>query len=208
VTIIGEFLELFIPLLIIMDPVGNLPMFISLTSSHTPRRQVYIAAVACSTAAVILLFFALTGDSILRFFGITVPAFQLAGGVIFFIYALQMLNLIPPPNLKSSPAEEEESLQKDNVALVPLATPLMAGPGAITAVLVWQQDPLRQIPFWLLAGVIVVTCGIIFLTFYSGRWLHRLLGVGGIGVVTRLSGLLLSVIAMQFIVDGLTRVLG
>ena len=205
-TLAEEFLTLFIPLLIIMDPVGNLPLFLSMTSNHDPRHQATIAATACGTAAVILLLFGLTGDSILRFFGITIPAFQLAGGFIFFIYALQMLNLIPA-GIKSSAAEEEESLHKDNVALVPLATPLLAGPGAITAVLVWQQDPFRQIPLWLLTSVIVATCSVIFLTFFSGRWLHKILGLGGIGVVTRLTGLLLSVIAMQFIVDGFTQVL-
>lgn len=202
----GEFLSLFIPLLIIMDPLGNLPLFLSMTSHHQPRRQVRIAAVACGTAAAILLFFGLTGDGILKFFGITLPAFQLAGGVIFFIYALQLLNLIPA-GMKSSAQEQEESLHKENVALVPLATPLLAGPGAITAILVWQQDPGHQIPFWLLTGVIAAACATTFLAFSSGHWLHRLLGMGGIGVVTRLTGLLLAVIAMQFIVDGLTGVL-
>jgi len=202
----GEFLTLFIPLLIIMDPVGNLPLFLTLTAHHPPGRQTAIAATACGTAAAILMLFGLTGDSILRFFSITLPAFQLAGGLIFFIYALQMLNLIPA-GIKSSAAEEEESLHKENVALVPLATPLLAGPGAITAILVWQQDPLRQIPLWILTEIILAACGVTFLVFYLGRWLHRLLGVGGIGVVTRLTGLLLSVIAMQFVVDGLSGVL-
>ncbi len=202
----GEFLTLFIPLLIIMDPVGNLPLFLSMTSNHDLRHQATVAATACSAAAIILSLFGLIGDAILHFFGITIPAFQLAGGIIFFIYALQMLNLIPA-GIKSSAAEKQESLRKENVALVPLATPLLAGPGAITAVLVWRQDPAHQIPLWLLLAVIIAACGVTFLTFYSARWLHRVLGIGGIGVVTRLTGLLLSVIAMQFIVDGLTRVL-
>ncbi|WP_022949105.1 MarC family protein [Methylohalobius crimeensis] len=204
---IKEFLSLFVPLLIIMDPAGNLPLFLAMTADLDRTRQVRVAAVACFTAALILFFFGLTGDAALRLFGITVPAFQLAGGFIFFIYALQMFNLIPPPNLKSSAAEEAESLRKNNIALVPLAIPLLAGPGAITAVLVWQQDPTRQISPWLLGSVIAAACACVFLAFYAARWIRRVLGVGGIGVVTRLSGLLLAVIAMQFVIDGLCRVL-
>ncbi len=200
-----DFFSLFIPLLIIMDPIGNLPLFLAMTRDTGPGAQLRIAAVACGTAALILLFFGLTGERVLDFFSITLPAFQLSGGVIFFIYALQMLNLIPA-NIKSSAREEKESLHKDNVALVPLATPLLAGPGAITAILVWQQDPSLQIPLGLLTAVVAAACLVVFLTFYAGRWIRRVLGLGGIGVVTRLTGLLLSVIAMQFVVNALAQI--
>ncbi|BCX82197.1 multiple antibiotic resistance protein [Methylomarinovum caldicuralii] len=201
-----QFLSLFVPLLIIMDPVGNLPLFLALTASFDVRQQLRTAAIACGSAAAILLLFGLTGDAILRFFGITLPAFQIAGGLIFFIYALQMLNLVPA-SLKSSEAEEEESLRSEHIALVPLATPLLAGPGAVTAILVWQQDPARRIPLPELTLVIVAACAVVFLAFCSGRWLRRVLGLGGIGVVTRLTGLLLAVLATQFVVDGLVAVL-
>ena len=197
-----DFLALFIPLLIIMDPVGNLPMFLALTGGLGRGGQLRVAAVACATAAAILLLFGFTGDAILRFFGITLPAFQLAGGGIFFIYALQLLNLIPA-NIRSSAREEEESLHKDHVALVPLATPLLAGPGAITAVLIWQQGAARPLPPGLLTAVVVAACAAVFVAFALAPWIRRLLGLGGIGVVTRLTGLLLAVIAMQYVVDGL-----
>ncbi len=202
-----HFLSLFFPLVIIMDPVGNLPLFLAMTRELDTRRQTRVAAIACFSAGLILMFFGMTGDRLLRFFGITLPAFQLAGGVIFFIYALQMLGLLPA-GMKSSAAEEEESLHKTNVALVPLATPLLAGPGAITAVLVWQQDPQRQIPVAHLFLVIGAACVTVFAAFWAGRWLRRVLGLGGIGVVTRLTGLLLAVLAMQFMVNGLREILG
>ncbi|HEB77059.1 MAG TPA: MarC family protein [Methylothermaceae bacterium] len=199
--------SLFVPLLIIMDPIGNLPLFLAMTQELTARQQTRVAAIACLTAGLILACFGLTGDGLLRFFGITLPAFQLAGGIIFFIYALQMLNLIPA-GIKSSEAEEAESLHKTNVALVPLATPLLAGPGAITAVLVWQQDPRHQIPFGYLLLVIAAACLAVFMAFWAGRWLRLVLGLGGIGVITRLTGLLLAVLAMQFMVNGLLQILG
>ncbi|MCK5545334.1 MAG: NAAT family transporter, partial [Desulfobulbaceae bacterium] len=126
------FLTILIPLLIIMDPLGNLPFFLLFTKENSKSERRRLAAMAPAAAAAILLFFGLTGDFILRFIGISLPAFQLAGGFIFFIYSLQMLRLIPS-GIKTSEEEEEEGISKENVALVPLATPLLAGPGAITA---------------------------------------------------------------------------
>ena len=131
--------RLLIPLIIIMDPFGNLPFFLMFTASKPVKERNRIAAVSTSTAALILLFFALTGNLVLNFFHISLAAFQLAGGFIFFIYSLQMLALIPS-GLKTSDEEEHEAISKDSVALVPLATPFLAGPGAITAVLVWRDQ--------------------------------------------------------------------
>jgi multiple antibiotic resistance protein len=202
-----SFWGLFVPLLVIMDPVGNLPLFLAMTEDLGRAEQIKVAALACATACGILVFFSLTGQAVLALFGISLPAFQLAGGLIFFIYALQMFQLLPPPNLKSSPAEEAESLSKTHIAFVPLATPLIAGPGAITLVLVWQQDPARHIPLWLLAAVILGACLMVFSILACAPWIRRALGISGIGVVTRLSGLLLAVIAMQFVIDGLAQIL-
>ncbi|MCX8048996.1 MAG: MarC family protein [Methylohalobius sp.] len=203
---IQSFLGLFVPLLIIMDPVGNLPLFLAMTQELERAVQVRVAALACSIAGIILLVFGLFGEAILSFLHISLPAFQLAGGFIFFIYALQMFQLISP-NLKSSPEEEAESLRKTHIALVPLATPLLAGPGAITLVLMWQQDTSRHLPLWLLACAVLTACTSVFAVFALAPWVRQALGVTGIGVVTRLTGLLLAVIAMQFVIDGLTRVL-
>jgi multiple antibiotic resistance protein len=164
-----------------------------------------MAAFASLTACLILVFFGLTGDLILRFFGIGLPAFQLAGGFIFFIYALQMLRLIPS-GLKTSSEEEQEGVEKENVALVPLATPLLAGPGAITAVLVWRQGLHSSFGLWLLLAGIVVSCLIVFLVLYFGERISRSMGLGGIRVMTRLMGLLLAVIAVQFMVSGYQQV--
>ena len=167
-----QFITILIPLIIIMDPPGNL-----------------------------LFFFGLTGDFVLHFFNIGLPAFQIAGGFIFFIYALQMLRLIPS-NIRATQQEEKEGIEKHNVALVPLATPLLAGPGAITAVLVWQQTPESSVSISLLLLAIILTCFIVYIVFYFGEWIRKVLGVGGLQVVTRLMGLLLAVIAVQFMVAG------
>ncbi len=199
------FLTILIPLLIIMDPLGNLPFFLLFTKENSESERRRLAAMAPAAAAAILLFFGLTGDFILRFIGISLPAFQLAGGFIFFIYSLQMLRLIPS-GIKTSEEEEEEGISKENVALVPLATPLLAGPGAITAVLAWRHSQGTSLALPMLIAAILTSCLIVYIVFRFGERIRKMLGVGGIRVVTRLMGLLLAVIAAEFIINGLRQI--
>lgn len=199
-----HFITVLIPLLIIMDPFGNLPFFLLFTKDNSPKGRVKTAAVASFVACIILVFFSLTGDFVLRFFGISLPAFQLAGGFIFFIYSLQLLHLIPS-GIKTTTEEEQEGVAKENVALVPLATPFLAGPGAITAVLVWRQSHDTPVNTVLLLNAIVVACVVIFVVFYYGERILRFMGIGGIRVVTRILGLVLAVIAVQFMVEGIQQ---
>ncbi len=200
-----SFLNVLIPLVIIMDPIGNLPFFLLFTERNTAGERQRMAAVASLTAFLILAAFALTGDFILRFFGIGLPAFQLAGGFIFFLYSLQMLRLLPV-GLKTSEEEKREGIEKENVALVPLGTPLLAGPGAITAVLVRRMGPESELSAVFLLLAILCACVVTYLALRFAQKLRDLMGVGGIRVVTRLMGLLLAVIAVQFMVSGLQNI--
>jgi multiple antibiotic resistance protein len=168
-------------------------------------QRLRIAGIACVAACAILILFGTTGDAVLRFFGIGLPAFEIAGGFILFVYSLQMLRIIPQ-SIKSTSEEEEEGISKANIALVPLATPLLAGPGAITSVLVWQQSADSPLSTPLLAGAIVISCLVLYLTFHFAERIHRILGIGGIRVVERLMGVFLSVIAIQFVVDGIQQI--
>lgn len=199
-----SFLTILVPLLIIMDPFGNLPLFLLFTKTHTPSERRRMAAAATITAGGILIFFSLTGDFVLRLFGIGLPAFQLAGGFIFFVYALQMLRLIPS-GIKMTDEEEHEGAEKASPALVPLATPLLAGPGAITAVLVWRKSSHDPMAMLIVVAAIVAVCLVIFFVLCAGTVITRILGLGGIRVVTRLTGLLLAVIAVQFMVEGIRQ---
>ena len=191
-------------LLVITDPLGNLPLFLLFTEQYTAAERRRVAAIATASAAGILVFFALTGNLVLQLFAIELPAFQIAGGLIFFIYALQMLRLIPS-GIKTSGAERQEGIASEHVALVPLAIPLLAGPGAITTVLVWRERLVSGLsPAALVTGIVAV-CLVVFVVLAFGRRLRRLLGIGGIRVVERLMGLFLAVIAVQFIVSGIEQ---
>ena len=198
-------ITILVPLVIIMDPLGNLPFFLLFTEGNSPSERRRVAAASSLTACMILIVFGMTGDAILRFFGIGLPAFQLAGGFIFFVYALQMLHVIPG-SLKSTSEEKQEGVEKENVALVPLATPLLAGPGAITVVLVWQETPENPVDTARVLSANVMGCFIGYHVFHFGARIVRAMGVGGIRVVTRLMGLLLAVIAVQFMVSGFQQI--
>jgi multiple antibiotic resistance protein len=200
-----ELITIFIPLVIIMDPLGNLPFFILFTKQDTVKVRKRMAATAAASACIILIIFGITGDLILRFFGIGLPAFQLAGGFIFFIYALQMMHLIPR-GMKTTTEEEKEGVEKASAALVPMAIPMLAGPGAITAVLVWQQSNDGSSGIFLLLSAIIAACLTVYIVFRFGDRISRVMGIGGIRVVTRLMGLLLAVIAVQFMVNGFQQI--
>jgi multiple antibiotic resistance protein len=199
---IRPFLTVLFTLLMIMDPIGNLPFFSLFTRQNTPPERNRVALIASAGACAILIFFGLTGDYLLRWFSITLPAFQIAGGAIFLIYSLQMLALIPI-GIKTSEEEEQEGISKHNVALVPLAIPLLAGPGSITAVLVWRQE----YGMVLLLLSIVAACLVIYTIFRFAERLRNALGVTGIRVISRMMGLLLAVIAVQFMVNGFQQIL-
>jgi multiple antibiotic resistance protein len=202
---LNTLLTILIPLLIIMDPLGNLLFFLLFTKQNTPTEKGRMAVITSVAACLILFFFAFTGDSVLHYFGIGLPAFQVAGGFIFFVYALQMLHLIPS-GLKTTIEEEEEGITKTNAALVPMATPMLAGPGAITAVLVWKLNPDNPVNTPLLLITIMIACFTVFNVFYFGKRISKVLGVGGIRVITRLMGLLLAVIAVQFMINGFKQI--
>lgn len=200
-----QLITIFIPLLIIMDPLGNLPFFLLFTKQNTVKERKRMAAASAVSASIILIIFGITGDFILRFFGIGLPAFQLAGGFIFFIYALQMLHLIPS-GMKTTTEEEQEGVNKASAALVPMATPMLAGPGAITAVLVWQQSNDGSSGIFLLLSAIIAACLTVYIVFRFADRISGIMGIGGIRVVTRLMGLLLAVIAVQFMVNGFQQI--
>ena len=200
-----QLITIIIPLVIIMDPIGNLPFFILFTKQNTVKERKRMAANATVSACIILIIFGITGDFILRFFGIGLPAFQLAGGFIFFIYALQMMHLLPR-DMKTTVEEEQEGIEKASAALVPMAIPMLAGPGAITAVLVWQQRNDGMSSKFVLISAIISACLTVYIVFRFGDRISGILGIGGVRVVTRLMGLLLAVIAVQFMVNGFQQI--
>ncbi len=192
-------------LLAMVNPLGALTIFVGLTATHTARHRRFTALWACISAATILVVFALFGTVILRFFGITTYAFRIAGGIIFFAVGWDMLQARRSRS-KTTPEEEEESAEKAEVAVVPLGIPTLAGPGAITTVIALMGQTGGPVEAGIVYMGILVVSFITLLALLAGPAILRLLGQTGINVFTRLMGLLITVIGVQFVVDGIGTV--
>ena len=203
---LGAFASLVIgSLLAMVNPFGALTIFVGLTAAYSARHRRFTALWASVTAAVILLAFAMFGPAILRFFGITTYAFRVAGGIIFFAIGWDMLQARRSRS-KTTPEEEVESADRAEVAVVPLGIPTLAGPGAITTVIALMgQTETPAAAGVVYIGILVVIL-LSFLVLLAGPYILRLLGRTGINVFTRIMGLLVMVIGVQFVLDGLSTV--
>ncbi len=185
----------------IMDPLGLLPIFVAITAGDTPEKQLRTARRATLIAFGLMTFFTVFGSFVFKLFGISMSALKVAGGILLLMTATDMLRA-QPSRTRSSPEETHESEAKEDVAVVPLAMPLLAGPGSIaTAMVLAARGPhwTYAIPVVLSIGL---TCLITYLLLRAAGRLNRLLGTTGIAVLERIMGLLLAAIAVQFVADG------
>lgn len=193
----------FVTLFVIIDPVGMTPLFVALTQGMDTARRRAIALRACITAALILIVFAAFGEAVLGFVGISMPAFRIAGGILLFLTALDMLFERRTKRRQGQAHEAEEDDDSDDPSIFPLAIPLISGPGAIaTVILLAGQRPGLEGLAWVI-GVMLSVVLLVFLLFLTAGLLERALGRTGINVVTRLLGMLLAALAVQFVLDGL-----
>lgn len=195
-------LTAFITLFVVIDPPGLAPLFVALTSGMDNQHRRAVGLRACLIGAGLLLLFGLFGEAVLGFAGISLPAFRIAGGILLFLTALDMLFE------RRTKRRKGQSSNADDPSVFPLATPLIAGPGAIaTMILLTGQagdDLAANIAVYLVMGAVVI---ITFLTFLAAGPIERLLGDTGINVVTRLLGMLLAALSVQFVIDGLKSAL-
>ena len=189
-----------VALFVIIDPIGMTPLFVALTQGDSAARRRAIALRACIAGALILIVFASFGESVLDFVGISMPAFRIAGGLLLFLTALDMLFERRTKRRKDQADEEDD---RDDPSIYPLAIPLIGGPGAITTVILLAgQQPGIEALAWVI-GVMLSVVILVFLLFLTAGLLERALGRTGINVITRLLGMLLAALAVQFVLDGL-----
>src|SRR5881227_1787272 len=184
------FTSVFVTLVVIMDPVGTIPVFLALTSGRSNRARRRLAWQAVLVAIGVITAFALFGQQILRYLGITIAALQGAGGLLLILVALELL---------TGKQDTPEDVPDVNVALVPLGTPLLAGPGAIVATIVFVRRGHGFADAWAIAAGILAVHVVLYLALRFANVILRVIREGGVLLVTRISGLLLSAIAVQLI---------
>jgi len=182
----------FVTLVVIMDPLGNIPLFLGLTAGRTNRTRRKLALQAVLVSLSVISLFAALGQQILAYLGIGIPALQGAGGLLLTIVALELLT-----DKQDDPAEVDNV----NVALVPLGTPLLAGPGAIVATIVFVKQAHGLADVTAIAVGILAVHLLVFLSLFFSVSITRLIREAGIVLLTRISGLLLSAIAVQLLAD-------
>ncbi|NLU83889.1 MarC family protein [Rhodococcus sp. HNM0569] len=190
------YLSLFVTLLVIMDPTGAVPVFLSLVGRKGKDARLRAAWQAPAVSLLVITLFAIGGQAILGYLHIGIPALQGAGGLLLLLIALDLLRG------RGAGAGDPQGTEEVNVALVPLGTPLMAGPGAIAAVIVAvAQADSDAGAYWAIAAAIVSIHIVLFLVLRFATSLIRFLGENGITLIARIAGLLLAAIAVQLIAD-------
>lgn len=195
-----EYTKIFISLFAIIDPVGIIPLIIAFTAGMSDQKRERVGRIASITMFGLLLAALLLGEAILSFFGISIHSFRTAGGILLLLMAINMLigHKAPP-----TPEENNDTDSTQSIAIVPLSTPLLAGPGAISTVIVDAHKADSAGHYGMMTMVLIALGLTVWLTFLVAPWVSQRLGKIGSTIVTRLMGLLLAAIAVEFIAGGL-----
>ncbi len=195
---IPDLVTTFVTLFVIIDPIALLPIFISLTDGWDARARNALALRGVLVASIVLAVFGIAGEGLLGAIGIGMPAFRIAGGILLFIIALEML-------FEKRTARREKSAESDSdPSVFPVAVPLLAGPGAITSMILLMEPQQSNLPGQAaVLGVLAAVMAINYAALLLSGPIGQVLGRTGINVVTRLLGMLLAALAVQFVVDGI-----
>lgn len=187
----------------LVDPFAVIPLFLAITDDSPPKERRDMARRSAWTCAIVLASFAVAGSLIFKMFGITLPAFKIAGGIILLQIGMDMLQA-RQSSTKSTPEETKEGAAKSDASIIPLGMPMLAGPGAISTVMVLVGESHTVWQHVVIYSTIAATAFASFLILNGAGRVRRYLGETGIRILMRLMGLLLVALAVQFVVNGLT----
>jgi len=193
-------------LLAILNPVGILPQYLTFTAGLNKEELNYTAKRAVLTAGGVLIALSIIGSIVLNFFKITIPAFKIAGAIILFKIAFDMLYARLSSAMTTS-GEKKEGVLKDDVSIFPVALPLIAGPGSMTTVIMLSEAANSLVKHLIIVAALLVSCTILYVTFLQAERISRSLGKIGMNVMTRIMGLLIASFAVQFIIDSVVELL-
>ncbi len=204
---IESLIAAFVTFLVVIDPFGVVPIFAGLTAQETPRQRRHLAVRGVTIGSVVLLAFALGGNFLLEALGISLPALRIAGGLLLLLLAIDMVMARPSGLRAATPGEVEESSHRADISVFPLAIPLIAGPGALTSVVLMmgrsEGDYGLQAAY---LGVLVAVLALTLACLLVAAQLMRIMGMTGMNVLSRVFGMIVAALAVQFIIDGVIAV--
>jgi multiple antibiotic resistance protein len=198
------FLSALATLLVAVGPVEVASMFLALTAQASAKHRRKLASIAAATAGLVLLAFGLGGLQLLGLIGVGLPAFRTAGGVLLLMVAAELLLAKHSALSSITTTEEEAAKDQTDIAIFPLAIPLTAGPGSMTAIVLLMGNAHTVTDAGLVLGALAVVIAVTFVSMLLSDQIKRVLGVTGANVVARVSGILLAALAMQFVFDGIS----
>ena len=197
-----DYIKTFIGLMAIVNPIGAIPIFISLTAGAGDAQRLKIVNTVAITVGIILLAALFLGQSLLDFFDITINSFRVGGGILILLMSVSMMHAKVSPAIQTK-QEVEESLDRDSIAIVPLSIPLLAGPGAISTVILDAQKARDLTHYAILAVEIVVLSLLLWIVLRLSPLIAKRITATGINIFTRIMGLILAALAVEFIAIGL-----
>ena len=198
---VGLWLSTFGVIFAIVDPFGYVPIFLAMTANDSEERRKQMVRRACLASFALLAFFTFFGSPLLRFFGISIPALQISGGLILLLIGFEMSKVLPIGE-KLTPVEEREGRDKDDISIIPLAIPMLSGPASIASVIVLGTKTPTWMGYSAILVSIAATLAFTYLILRSATRILRLVGITGLKVVTRIMGFLLCAMAIQFVING------
>jgi multiple antibiotic resistance protein len=201
-----QLIKTFIIFFVVIEPVSLVPMFGALTRGGEPGYRTRMAWKSVGISAVIFIVFALVGDWLLRLLGISVSAFKIAGGLLLFLLAVDMV-LARESGLRSTTVrEQEEAKYREDISVFPMAFPLITGPGTLATLLLLTAETANYIEFSMVLGMGLLALAVTLVLLLLTRPLMLVIGVTGGTVISRLLGVVLAALAVQYVVDGFTEV--
>lgn len=200
------FVTAFVSIFVTLDPIGNVPLFLSITPHNSEAERASMVTRAVLVVFGVLVVFALCGNLIFRFFGVTIEAFRIVAGLLLLKIAFDMMEA-NPARVRHTPEEDAEGAKREDVAIIPLAIPLLSGPGTISSVIALTGQAAKSPPVLPMFGILLLAIAlntlIAFIVLRSATPITRLLKETGMRVFTRVMGLILAAIAVQFVLTGI-----
>ena len=197
-----EYSRFFTALLVILDPFAVIPIFLGLTQGYSTAERNRAVTLASITVAIVLSLSAMFGETMLTVLGTSLSSFRVGGGIVLLLMALTMLRA-QPDQMRTTPAEKAEAAGRENIAIVPIAIPLLAGPGSISTVIIQMHRPGAEFHLlWVIAIILLVTL-LLWIVLLLANPIGRLLGPIGLNIMNRLFGLILTAIAVEIMANGL-----
>ena len=203
---VAAYIKIFVAMVVIVNPLGIIPIFVTMTAGHTDADRKRIARIAAQTVAVALIISTLLGEKVLEMFGISIASFKVGGAILIMLNAIAMMQAAPTRD-KQTPEEAEEAVAKASIAVVPLGIPLLAGPGAMSTIVIYASEKKAVLHLGAVVLVVIAVAVVTWLALRIATKVGRLMSTTTLNVATRIMGLLLAALAVEIFASGIVELI-